>query len=456
LKDAGKKVIFYIDEVGDKEYYLASIADSIWMNPSGILILNGLSIEVNFYTGLLEKIGIKADLLKVGFYKSLPDSFTAKGMNEKIKQLNQVLLKDIYMKVSGDIVVSRKLSKNSYTSIIERAFLSPQDAYKLKLIDEIVSPPNVQKRLRENFGRGIRIRRDYTPIQKRRRNWAVPKKIAILKIEGMLVDGNSIKNPFGEDYATGDSTFIQYLKKVVKDNSIKAIVIRIDSPGGSFLASDRIWKYIMKYRGRKPIVVSIGDRGASGGYFVASAADKIFSTPLSITGSIGIWGGKFDLSILYNKIGLMREVIKMGSKADMFSSFRPFTEEERKQFAEFLSKMYKIFIDSVSEARGKGPEKIEEVAKGKIWIGMGATKEGLVDDIGGLMDAINYARKVSGIKTIEQVEYNLKDTTLLNFQLSTLTSGMGLENEIGILADVVFASRSRAMALMPYRLRIER
>ncbi len=405
FRQSGKKVICFMEMAGDREYYLATAADQIVMLPAGYLLLDGLASEVTFIKGTLEKLGIKADLEHIGDYKSASDLVTRDGMSDAHREVVNSLLDDFYAQFTEGISKGRGWSLSEVKSKIDSGPYTADEALKAGLVDTLAYYDGWEKIAEEMEGKkpGRLSEKKYRKTEEYKYSWAIPPKIAIVYGVGAIFSGESGWEPI-VGKTMGSETIAKAIKKAREDRSIKAVVFRVDSPGGSGMASEVIWHEVVLTKEKKPIIVSMSDVAASGGYYVACAADTILAMPGTYTGSIGVITGKPDLSGLYEKIGFSKETVKRGKHADFYTLTREFTDEEREIVKRQLKEFYDGFVDKVAAGRGKTYGEIDAVARGRVWTGNQGIKNGLVDELGGLKKAIQIAKEKAGIPEDKEVE----------------------------------------------------
>jgi protease-4 len=412
LKKAGKPVVAYLEEGGgDRSLLLASSADRIIISPSSYITLLGPRAEVLMLKGLMDKLGVEADMLRAGKFKSAVEPYTRERLSDEVKEEYQVVIDELYDQLTGPIAQGRDLQLDDLMRMMdERGAWWPEDAREKGLIDEVGYYEDAKSLISELVGsskRGEKVktvrlaRRHYTHY-----DWKYPPKIGVIFASGRIVPGRSYTDWMDGSRSLGSETLVNQIKKASRDPTIRAIILRVDSPGGDGLASDLIWREVKKTSETdKPIIVSMGDVAASGGYYISSSADRIIADPGTITGSIGVFGGKLVLEKTYEKLDLFPEIIKRSEHADAFSSSRRFTEEERQIFQEHINHFYSSFVKKVADGRGLSYEAVDEVAQGRIWTGNQAKERGLVDQLGTLEDAIEIAKERAGIKGDAQIKY---------------------------------------------------
>ncbi|MCC7009288.1 MAG: signal peptide peptidase SppA [Acidobacteria bacterium] len=406
FKTSKKPVTAFLESAGAAEYYLASAADRIVLMPAGQLDVTGLASYELFFRQALDKIGVYPDLLHVGEYKTASNTFTERGFTPAHREMSQSLNRDWYEQIVRAVAQGRTLSEAEARSALERGPYMGEGAVKARLVDELGYEDQLDDRGPmlgtqsidgEQYGKGA-------PAGERRE---VGGRIALLYAIGTIASGkSSFDAPSGA--VIGSDTFNQWLRKVRVDPGIRAVIIRIDSPGGSAIASEVIWREIMLTRDVKPVIVSMGDVAASGGYYMAAAADAIVADPGTLTGSIGVLTGKFVLRGTLDKIGIGVDAVSDGTFAQMNSPFRPFSPEERRRVEDQLQATYELFLKRVADGRRQATTKIDAVAQGRVWTGRQAREIGLVDELGGLADAVRLAKqraKLDAAKDVDLVIY---------------------------------------------------
>lgn len=406
FKREGKKIVCYSESMNNGEYFLATVADSIFMNPSGDLLLTGLRMEIPFIKGTLDKVGIEPELERIGKYKSAADIVSADSMSEAFKEAENAILDDMYDLFTETIAESRGMSPEKFRELVDGGPYTAKGAQQAGLVDRLMYNDEVTEKFKKEKIALVSLKK-YLLIQDYVYDWQTEPRnnIAIIYATGSIVSGKS-----GNDFFSGDlmgsETIAGAIRAARKDKRIKAIVFRIDSGGGSGLASDVIWREVKKTtegKDRKPFIVSMSDVAGSGGYYIACAADEIFADELTITGSIGVIGGKFNFAELYKKIGLKFETMDRGAHAGMLSTTRPFTDEERALIAEMILEFYEDFIEKVAEGRGLSTQQVDAIGRGRIWTGRQAKENGLIDEIGGLSEAVALAKEKAGLSDAKKV-----------------------------------------------------
>jgi len=394
LRQAGKRVVAYAADLGTREYYIASAADEVLLDPAGLVRLSGIAQSTTHYREALDRLGIKADLVRIGSYKASPESFTRDGPSEPTRSQRQAVVDDLSQRILGEIAQSRRLPLAALENLVSRGQHVPTAAKSARLVDAIASQEELQARLVQLFGSDLRL--DGLPQEARPRG-ARPHGVAVIEVVGDLTEGRSLSVPYVDFKTVGAQTLSAALEEAASDPRIEAVVLRIDSPGGSALAADVLSRQVKQLAQRKPVVCSFGDLAASGGYYLSAPCREIFADPLTITGSIGIFGGKVDISLLLGRVGVERARYVHGEHADMDSPFRAYSDEERELLRERLQAGYDRFLEVVASGRHLSRKELEPSAEGRIFSGGQAQARRLVDRLGGLADAVARARELADL-----------------------------------------------------------
>ena len=400
FKASGKKVVGYMTNCSTGNYLLASVCDRIVLHPSGEVRLIGLRSEISFYKGVLDKLGIRADLEHIGEYKSASDIFTRKEMSEAHREVQNAILDDLYDQLTQSIADKRRWTQDDVKRLIDQGPFTAKQALAHGIVDQLAYRDQLKDIAKDLTGKNCRLvkARQYLGIIEYKHDWEVPlPKIAIIEAEGMMMTGESFTDPFTGTKTMGSTTITRAIRNVRKDSSVKAVVLRIDSVGGLVVAADTIWRELMRLKNVKPLVVSMGDAAGSGGYYIAAPADVIVAEPGTITGSIGVVSGKYSFKGLYDKIGLNKKILKRGKHADFYTDYGDYPADEREIIQAQITEIYEDFIGKVAEGRGMRKEAVDQIAKGRIWTGKQAKEIGLVDELGGLNLALSIARKKAGL-----------------------------------------------------------
>lgn len=433
FKKQGKKTYLYAQSFGSfgrgtKEYYLASVFDEIVIAPNSEVGITGVGIEVPFFRDVLDKIGVQPEFYSRYEYKTAMDSMTRKTMSPAFKAEMKKLGTGIFNRMVIDIAAARKLSEKDVVSLINQAPLPSDVALKAKLVDKIAFKQDFLDNLQEAYkSEYIDLAAYETNIINHKRG---TKSIALLVIDGVIAEGESSAESLQNEVITGVDTVLSQLKEIDEDKNVKALVIRVNSPGGGYGAANDIWHGIEQLKAKKkiPVIISMGDYAASGGYFVAIAGDKIVAEPSTITGSIGVLGGKMVLQNLWKKLGVHWQRISFGQNAGILSSNTPFSKQERNIFNKSLDNVYSDFTLKVAKARNLSEKEMDKLARGRVWLGEQALKVKLVDELGGIETALALAQKEAQIKDDEKIriEFYPKEKTLQEKLQQLVGSGKGL------------------------------
>ncbi len=438
LKNKGKTIIAYAYGYdGLKNYYLASIADQIILVPMGDVAIPGLWMASPYLKGTLDKLGIEADVLHIGKYKSAVEPFTRTDMSDADREQRSLILDDLYSPVVDEIARARNLPRDTVEQLInQNAFFNATEALKNRLIDTVAFTQQLNEVITARTGKTL-SRQPLGKFLKSgevARSWRDEKpKIAVVIAEGSIVVGRSGNDPIpiiGAGKYIGSETVAGQLKKVRDDPRIKAVVFRINSGGGSALASEIITEAVKQIRDKKPVIVSLGNVAGSGGYYIACYGDRIFADRATITGSIGILSVKLVTRGLYEKLGITWDWVKKGEHADAFSDLRPFSETERQWLEKELEYGYNQFLRRVAEGRRMTTAAIDSIGQGRIWSGARAKDLGLVDQVGGLLAAIETAKELAGLKN-KEVAIDIYPAAERGFQLHlgvTLPTRLAIED----------------------------
>ncbi|HYX28002.1 MAG TPA: signal peptide peptidase SppA [Pyrinomonadaceae bacterium] len=409
FRTSGKPVYAYMEMGLNKDYYIAIACDKIFVPPSGELFTIGLAADVMFFRGSLDKLGIYPDIYQIGKYKSAGDMFTQKQMTDAHREYINSMVQDLFDRYVAGVAKSRNKSADEVKSWIDNAPYTAAQAKDAGLIDGTLYHDEVEKELKKRLGYKdsdeLHIARgsDYRQISQESLGLNKGEKIAVVYAAGDIVSGKSSFGSSGEE-TIGSDSLVKTLNQASNDKVIKAIVLRIDSPGGSGLASDIIWRAIEAAKAKKPVVVSMSDVAASGGYYIACNANKIVAEPSTITGSIGVVGGKPVLKGFYDWIGVSNEYVMRGKNAGMFRETEKFNDSERAKFQEFLQSTYQDFITKVGKGRNKDASYIDSIGQGRVWTGSQGKERGLVDEYGGLDKAIEIAKQLANIPADRSIQ----------------------------------------------------
>jgi protease IV len=407
FKKSGKPVYAYLEYGGDREYYLASAADRVFLLPSSPLDFKGIATYAVFLRGTLDKIGAYPDMQHIGDYKTAMNQLTEKGYTRAHKEMDESLDRDLFDQLVRGIADARKKSEAEVRKLVDQGPFLPEDALRAGLIDDVAYEDQVEDKLKKSDARLRKIEGDdYARVSAASFGLNRGPRIGVIYASGAITSGKSGFDPLN-GAALGSDTLIDAIRQARRDNSLRAIVLRIDSPGGSAAASDAIWRELMlakSERADRPIVASMSDLAASGGYYIAMPAQVIVAQPSTLTGSIGIFGGKIVTGGVYEKLGAHIDSTSIGKNAEMDSPVRPFNADERKKIQEQLQAFYDGFVEKVAQSRHTTPEKIDAIAQGRVWTGQQAKENGLVDSLGGLDTAVAIAKQRAKLSADTEVE----------------------------------------------------
>lgn len=407
FKKAGKHLIIHIDSTNALGFYVASVADLLTVNPAGGVYLTGLSTTLTFFKGLMSKVGIEAQFVKIGKYKSFPEAFTRRGPTEANKMVRNSLLDGIFQHFLNAVALSRKVTPARVRQALDSGQFLPEELQRMGLIDKVANFDELKSVIKKRWGGSPVLKAGHPSLKPQPTHWSEPNEIAILVVDGSIVEGTSRTIPLIDQRFTGSASFAKLMAKVRSDRRIKAVVVRVDSGGGSALASDIMHREILLTRKVKPVVVSFGNVAASGAYYLAAGANKIFASRTTITGSIGIFAGKFVFSGLFRWLGIDRVSYSRGRYARLFSIDKTFDPGERKLVLQKITHFYQIFLRRVATGRKLTTAAVDKVGRGRVWLGSQAKVHGLFDEYGGLWEALMEARRLAGISKGERIRYRL-------------------------------------------------
>ncbi|NOY43653.1 MAG: signal peptide peptidase SppA [Planctomycetes bacterium] len=426
IRAAGKKVHAQMESAMGSQYLLAAACDEIAMPEAGIILIPGVRAEFSYLKDMLDKLGLEADMMHVGTYKGAAEPLTRNSMSEPVRKNQTAMVDDLFDQLVSTIATDRQLKIDAVRGIVDRGLHTVTEAKEAGLVDHVAYPDEVRKQLAEqyeadelvyvvNYGKR-KVDTDFSgPMGMIKLFKAVigsgskgrgskGAKIAVVYAVGPIMSGKSQSSVFGGQ-SMGSETIVKALKKAADDKDVKAIVLRINSPGGSALASDLIWRATQTID--LPIVASMGDVAASGGYYIAMGADRIIAEPGTITGSIGVVGGKIVMGGLYDKIGMSTDVISRGKNSGLFSTTSKFSKAEREVVGNMMQDVYRLFTTKAAEGRNMPLEKLESLAGGQIYSGRDAKRNGLVDELGTLKDAIQAAKQLAGLQPDDDVKLEI-------------------------------------------------
>jgi protease IV len=456
-----KKVYAWLDDGSSMSYLLASACDEIIMPEPAALMLLGLRAEVSFYKNLFDLLDIKPEMLRVGEYKSAAEPYTRTEMSPEFRQEMEAILDDYYRQMIEMVAEGRGLDKDKVTSAIDSGPHTAKAALELGLIDRLAYEDELETAIKGDDKVDLQFSRDYgkkkvntdfsglqglfnlmellTGNQKPKRSSSDPK-IAVIHASGMIMTGRSKSDMLTGANVLGSETLIKAIRKANEDKTVKAVVLRVDSPGGSALASDLIWRALKQLD--KPLVVSMGDTAASGGYYISMGADYIFAEPGTLTGSIGVVGGKLALDGLFKKAGITTSIISRGKNSGVMSGTQGFSDSEREAMSKLLHDIYEQFTKKAAQGRKMKYDDLEKLARGRVYTGAMAVDNGLVDKLGTLDDAVDYAKQLAGMKADDKIERLILPKPASPFEqlFGPLDAGVGVKGaSVQSLSDTVRA-----------------
>ena len=470
FRQSGKQVVAFLEYGGDREYYLASAADRVFMLPSSPLDLTGIASYELFLRGALDKLGAYPDFVHVGAYKTAVNTFTEKGFTPEHREMTESLNRDLYEQLVRGIAETRRKTPDEVRRLIDEGPFTAEAAKQAGLVDELAYLDQIDDRVaalkaeEEDEGRDRVEEEDYRRVTAASLGIRPRSRIAVLYASGVIASGSSSQDTIN-GAVVGSDTIVEQLERIRDDESIRAIVLRVDSPGGSAVASDVIWRELSITRDEnpsRPLIASMSDLAASGGYYISMPAQVIVAQPSTLTGSIGIFGGKIAVGEGLGKIGVTTETVQSGRNATLGSPFTPFTPEQRSKIQAFMNSFYEDFVEKAAQSRKKTPAQIDTVAQGRVWTGRQAREHGLVDELGGLDRAIAIAKSRAGIPDDEEVElvaYPPRRTLLEAVAEQFGSGGVGLWARLGgaegramaaLTAPVRIFRRGEPLALMPF------
>ena len=400
FKKSGKWIVAYADQYSQSSYYLASVADKIWLNPQGMLDWHGLASQPYYLKDLLEKFGVKVQLAKVGAYKSAPETYTSDHMSEPNREQITAYITGIWDTMLNDVSASRKISKETLNTLADGMVMldDPQAYIKNKLVDKLLYSEEVKGEVKKLLG--IDEDKDINQINVEQmqnvKETHKGDKIAVYYAYGSIVDDRGTNSLGSTEHLIVGKEVSKDLEELAADDKVKAVVLRVNSGGGSAYASEQIWHAVMNLKAKKPVVVSMGGMAASGGYYISCPANWIVAEPTTITGSIGIFGMFPDLSgLLSQKLGVKFDEVKTNKNAGFGTMARPFNEEEMGYLNAYIDRGYKLFRKRVADGRKQSTEAIEEIAQGHVWLGKDALGIKLVDQLGSIDDAVKKAAELA-------------------------------------------------------------
>jgi len=463
FRRSGKPIVAYLEYGGEQEYYLATACDKVFLMPSASLDLTGMANYELFLRGTLDKIGAYPDALHIGEYKTASNTFTEHTFTPAHREMAESLNNDMYEQLVRGIADGRRKSERDVKALIDHGPFLPEDALRAGLIDDLAYEDELDDKVKLSPGKVRFVEmHEYRQVSSSSLGLNRGPRIAVIYASGIIASGKSTyESPGGA--VVGSDTIVEYLRKARGDDTVKAIVLRVDSPGGSAIASDIIWREVLLTKNQKPLIASMSDVAASGGYYISMPAHAIVAEPSTLTGSIGVVLTKFVIDGTLKKLGMNLEGVSQGKYADMYSPKRPFTPEERARMVENMQATYDTFVEKAAQGRNTTPEKIDAIGQGRVWTGRQAKEIGLVDELGGLDRAVALAKQRAKIAQDAEVElviyppkksfYELvRDPFGSADQARTLASLLGFTSPKAIqalAAPLQVFRRGEPLALMP-------
>lgn len=466
FKESGKWIVAYSEIYSQKAFYLASVADELWLNPEGIVEWRGLGSQQLFLKGMFEKLEVEPQIIRYGKFKSAVEPLMLDKMSEANREQTMTYLADLWNKMVKGISEGRGKSIAELNSMADNATIqNANDAHSNGLVDALMYKDQVNAELRKR----LELEEDddietiglakykNVPTVGAEEDAVKKEKIAVIYAVGSIEGGQ------GDNETIGSEKMSAEIRKARKDDKVKAIVLRVNSPGGSALASDVMWREMVLAREAKPVIVSMGDVAASGGYYISCAADTIVAQPNTITGSIGVFGVLFNTeSMLNNKLGVTVDTVKTNKFADLGSPLRPLTEVERQIIQNGVNEVYFTFIEKVAAGRGMTPDQVDSIGQGRVWSGEDALRIGLVDVLGGLEDAVAIAAEKAGVENYRVIAFPEKKDPMQQFMEELTGKGQEallkarLGNYYKYMKDVEeMMNMQGVQARLPYQLYID-
>ena len=466
FRKSKKTVVAFLEYGGDHEYYLASAADKVYLLPTSPLDLTGVASYEIFLRGTLDKIGAYPDFLHVGEYKTAVNQMTEKGYTPAHKEMSESLNRDMYDQLVRGIAEARGKTEQEVRALIDQGPFLPEDALRHGLVDGLAYEDQLDDRVADlKSGTGELRRIEGSDYQRAASRLGRGPRIAVIYAVGTIASGRNAFDPLNGAIVGSDS-LVEQIREVRDDRSVKAIILRVDSPGGSSVASDVIWRELMITRDKnpdRPLIASMSDLAASGGYYISLPAQVIVAQPATLTGSIGVYSGKIAVGGTLNKLGVTTGTVAAGANADIYSPFAPFSPAQRARLQDHMQGFYENFVEKAAESRKTTPEKIDQVAQGRVWTGRQAREHGLVDALGGLDVAVRIAKERAHIPADQNVELVTYPSRRTLFQTisdqfsggqmniwSVLTGGAEQRAVAALTAPARLFRRGEPLALMPY------
>jgi len=462
VRVTGRPVVSYLSAgAGNAAYMIAAGTDRIFLHPAGELDLVGLSAEVQYLKGAMDLVGVEQEFAWRGEYKSATETNTRTAPSAPAREQMDTLLDDLYENLLADTSRGRRFTPEELGEFVDGGPYTAAEALDMDLVDGLIYPDQLEDSVADLFASGFDLEEDYglypdTP------GWNSAHEIAVVYVTGAIVSGESSSGGLIQGASTGSATVVRHLRRAAQDRRVRAVVLRVDSPGGSAFASDEIWRAVqLVQREGKPVVVSMGGTAASGGYYVACGADLILAEPTTVTGSIGVYGGKMNFADAYDTLGITHHTYSRGRNAGMFTTSRAFDPVEYAALDRMIGETYRQFKERVAEGREMTEEEVEAVARGRGWSGQRALEHGLVDELGGFQDAIDAARAFAGLgpdADLTLVSYGggggLNGVYLPQSIRTALDPGISLPPTLVEWAGLLPLADERLLMLQPWQLEV--
>jgi protease-4 len=400
----GKKVIVYAPGLGMTSFYVVSVADRIWTHPLGDVAIPGMSMGTIFLKGTLEKLGIEFDGTRHGKYKSAIETFTEDSLTPANREQLEAYLDAPYDEFLSATAAGRHVSRESMEALVNIGFFNAEEAKQKGLVDTACYHDQLDSLLQKELkGLSKVSEKEYLDDVAQTEDWTPKPAIAIIYATGSIATGESRTDFLTGTMTMGAQTMVRAIRQARNEKRVKAVVLRIDSPGGDGFASDMMWRELELCRQKKPVIVSMAGVAASGGYYIACNATRVFALPTTLTGSIGVFNFKLVTEGLYNKLGARRQAVKRGEHADAMSDMRAMTPDEDSVMQAQVDYFYRQFVQKVAAGRKLTFEQVDSIGQGRIWSGLDAKRIGIVDTLGGFLDAVGYAKQVAKLKECDYV-----------------------------------------------------
>lgn len=435
LKAAGKRVTVYLDQGELRHLFMYAGADRIVLNPAGGLVITGLKSTLTFYRDVLDKLHVETQWVRYGQYKSYPESFMRSGPSEPSLEVRNSLLDSLYGQIVAAVAKGRNVTPERVRELIHNGPYVAPECKERGLVDHLAFWDEVAEWMKEDQGAPVRIAKRGGRGYPAREPWGRDPLVAVIPIEGSIVEGKSTKNPILGTRTVGHETIVKAVQAAANNRRVVAIVLRVNSPGGSSVASDHMHRTILKAAQGKPVVASFGNVSASGGYYLAMGAREILASDATVTGSIGIFTGKPSFGRLFKLIGLGRVTLTRGDRADLFGTDAPWTEDQLRLLGEKLRFFYDLFLQRVADNREMTVEEVDALAQGRVWMGVQARERKLVDQRGGVLDAIRRAKELAGLARDADVALVFYPSASLIQRVRT-TLGIEIEELLARIGDL--------------------